>query len=34
MTPNVHVSREAFFKAIEEVEKLAEWLEDPMLAAK
>ena len=30
MNPSVHVSREALFTAIEEVEKLAEWLEGPM----
>lgn len=34
MSPSVHVSREALFTAIEEVEKLAEWLEEPMIAVK
>lgn len=34
MTPAVHVSREGLFMAIDEVEKLAEWLEQAMLGAK
>lgn len=34
MSPAVHVSREALLTAIEEVEKLAEWLEEPMFAVK
>jgi len=32
MSPLVHVSREALFTAIEEVEKLTEWLEERMIA--
>ena len=34
MSPSVHVSHEALFTAIEEVEKLTEWLEEPMFAVK
>lgn len=34
MSPAVHVSREALFTAIEEVEKLAEWLEEHMIAVR
>ena len=34
MSPSVHVSGEALFTAIEEVEKLADWLEEPMLAVR
>ena len=34
MNPAVHVSRETLSTAIEEVEKLAEWLEVPMFAFK
>ena len=32
MSPAVHVSREALFTAIEQVEKLGEWLEERMFA--
>lgn len=34
MTPDVNVRRDALFTAIEEVEKLAEWLEERMVAAR
>jgi hypothetical protein len=34
MSPAVHVSRETLFAAIEEVETLAEWLEERMLERK
>jgi hypothetical protein len=34
MSPAVHVSRESLYASIEEVEKLAEWLEPKMFAAK
>lgn len=34
MSPALHVSREALFTAIEEVEKLTEWLEERMIAAR
>lgn len=34
MTPDVNVRREALFTAIEEVEKLVEWLEERMVAAR
>ena len=34
MNPSVHVSREMLFTAIEQVETLAEWLEDRMLAVR
>jgi hypothetical protein len=34
MNPIVHVSRDALFQAIEQVEKLGEWLDERMVAAK
>ena len=33
MSPSVHVSREMLFAAIEQVEKLAEWLEEHIRAS-
>jgi hypothetical protein len=32
LTPAIHISREAFMGAVNEVEKLAEWLEERMIA--
>lgn len=34
MIPSVHVSREALFTAIDEVEKLTEWLDERMVATR
>lgn len=34
MSPSVHVSRDALYAAIEETEKLTEWLEEYMLAVR
>ena len=34
MSPTLHVSHEALFAAIDQVEELGNWLEDRMFAAK